>query len=393
QLELREVLAWRDQLLQRVASAWIGDDRSVGRPLPRGELLYAVFRDELASYAADFERRTRETLTKLSSDVLNQVRASQLAVARASFVVPNIRMPVLPDVSAVVPDLSRLMSIVRGPDVAKIVMPSIDMRWFYGGIAEAAQSLLASQASIQASMRAMAEAVRPRFDVGKLIPQLPDLVKLARRWEELAQAEQALQDSGFGFTGHLWPVAFLGPLTTVATRTRRATITKKLLSVTRSQEFGRKIRDRMQRSAVLRHRWPVVERALEAHRTGDYVLAIPALLAQLEGTIGDALVMRSIAATSGGKLYARAANGSAKLDKRGRPVELRGLRSKLDRSGFRDHEILAEVQEFFVLQLIQDRNRVLHGTWASYASAKLSTQIALALFILVSEIEAFESGR
>jgi hypothetical protein len=45
---------------------------------------------------------------------------------------------------------------------------------------------------------------------------------------------------------------------------------------------------------LLGKRWPVIEEALWTHRNRRYLLSVPPLLAQVEGAIADAMILKNI---------------------------------------------------------------------------------------------------
>jgi hypothetical protein len=92
-------------------------------------------------------------------------------------------------------------------------------------------------------------------------------------------------------------------------------VTLALLTLTRSEEFAAELKERVLGSSVLEHRWEIVEQALDARRRREYLLSIPPLLAQIEGVIADALVLKNLAVPVGHKLYARGADGELRREK------------------------------------------------------------------------------
>ena len=174
---------------------------------------------------------------------------------------------------------------------------------------------------------------------------------------------------------------------------QEAHVTNRVLLLTRSDGFGKQLRERLLASSVLRRRWPIVDEALRAHKQRNYVLSIPPLLAQVEGIIADALILKNLVKPKGKKLLARQADGSLKRGKDGDAVELRGIGSLVTHSDFQSDLALKDTASFLTTQLVGNRNAILHGRDTSYGRAKLSAQILLVLLVLVSEVDAFEHGR
>ena len=91
--------------------------------------------------------------------------------------------------------------------------------------------------------------------------------------------------------------------------------TSQLGAETRSQEFEQKLKQVFQQSSVLRRRWHIIEQVINAHRRREYNIAIPVLLAQVEGIVGDALILNGLIISKDHKLYAKGSNGKAQLDR------------------------------------------------------------------------------
>jgi hypothetical protein len=169
--------------------------------------------------------------------------------------------------------------------------------------------------------------------------------------------------------------------------------TNKFLSITRSDDFMAALEERVSVSEVVSKRRRIVVAAYAAHRERNYVLSIPALFAQVEGMFTDSMILNGLAAIHDGQLVALEPDGSLKLTRKKKPFRLVGLGPKVDYSPYQDHETLREVSSAFSEFLTARRNGVLHGSDVRYASAKLSTQLTLLVFILTTEILAFEQGR
>src|SRR5258708_37293419 len=107
-----------------------------------------------------------------------------------------------------------------------------------------------------------------------------------------------------------------------------------------------------------RQLWRVAARALGVPPRRDYLLSIPPLLAQVEGCIADALILKDIAVSKSGKLYKRE-HGRLKLDKHGKPVELHGAGQLIHHADFQRHPVLQDMVTLMTTQLIDHRNAIL----------------------------------
>ena len=276
------------------------------------------------------------------------------------------------------------------------------------------RSVLApAQEAIKRNLRNLSAALKPRFSLPSslpripLIPKLPDLSQMVdlqgllqkaaeaatRAAEAAAEGDDTLEASGFGFADHLWNWGFVASFAHIDPRVRDAVVTNRLAAETRSEEFERWLEEEMTGSEVLAHRWEAVRQALAAHRRREYLLSIPVLLAQVEGIVGDALVLKNRATADGHKLYRLGADGAVDLNKKEKPVELRGVSQLLDHSDFGEQTALEEAVAFLTNSLIPWRNGIMHGRNASYGKAKLSVQALLMVLLLSAEVRAFEEGR
>ncbi len=250
---------------------------------------------------------------------------------------------------------------------------------------------------IQEMARQETRTARALFESAKgmtdFIQDLPDIAELAAEYEKAVRGENALAASGFAFAIDIWDVASLAELSAVPPRVAPAIVTKKVLAATRAPEFIEEFEALLQNSAVLRRRARIVARALQAHQAGDYYLAIPAFLAQLEGVWGDAMILRNLAVRRGSKLYERRVQSKGGEGRSSKGHELKGLDRKVKHSKFRHHPSLASVTGFCVSQLVGDRNRIMHGVSTSYGTAKLSSQVIFALLLISVAVREFEGRK
>jgi len=251
--------------------------------------------------------------------------------------------------------------------------------------------------NLQANINRIADSVRieiPKIQVGGFFENLPDFTELAKRLETYGKAAHVLDEGGYRFLLHYWTLAdiseFVG-IDRVDTKIRNAVVTNKLLHITRQAEFTQMLRDCFQNSSILRRRWKVVEQALIAHQNRNYALSIPTLLAQVEGMFTDALVLKGMVIRVKGELYAKDGTGKPKLDKKGKPIQLHGLGQKVQNSDLQSEDILKGLAEFFVSYLVPERNSIMHGSYVTYDSAKLSLQLVLNVYLLAAEFVDFES--
>jgi len=220
------------------------------------------------------------------------------------------------------------------------------------------------------------------------------LAELIRQKRAFAAAEAALEKAGYLFTVHLWETTFILEFAAINPRVQAAVATKKLLAATRNTEFANELHTTIDQSAVLKRRWSIIEVALTAHQARNYTVAIPLLLMQLEGIIADALILKGSVVEINGKIYQRGTEGNPVLHTRGSkpgtPIEVKGLAGLVQRSGFRNDDVLHLAAELIADRLADDRNKILHDRLTSYAQPKRAVQALLLIFIFARELSAFE---
>lgn len=227
---------------------------------------------------------------------------------------------------------------------------------------------------------------------------LPDLSLLTRLFDEefdaaLADGEAALDESGYGFAKDLFTERYLASMAWITQSVRSATVTNTLAAYTRQSAFREELQSRIEQATVLKRRWPVIDRALRAHRDKDYLLSIPALLPQVEGAMRDALLLKGSLLARKGKLYRKDPNGSGpKLDKHGKPIEISGANAMLQGSPLAQHPLLQMVSDVLTNGLLTERNDILHGRKLNYKSAGLSVRALLILSAIAPDLAAFEAG-
>ena len=363
-VDVAEVRGWDDAALLETALRWAGATRSLANQLPSDVASFSDFRAGWLSFLEERRRLTREAVARLA-DPLARIREqiARITLPRLDWALPTTRIT-----DQLTADIARIQNISRVwlidyINTQKILqeMVSSPLRDLQEHMNALLTPFTEAIGQIQESQRLIAELVVPRFDVGQLFPKLPDLTKLIEQYEEFEKSREVLRNEGFEFTEHLWDIAFIISLSGIDPRVQSAEVTRRLLSVTRSASFGEELRDSVLSSSGLRRRWPVVWDILSAHTDRRYILSVPCLLAQVEGVFSDMLVLKAMAVSEGGRLYARAKDGSKKLGRQGRPIELTGLSRKIYHSKFRNHPVLSIAVYAALDKLVPDRNQILHG--------------------------------
>lgn len=160
--------------------------------------------------------------------------------------------------------------------------------------------------------------------------------------------------------------------------------------MTRSEEFVEDVAETFAGSRLLPKRWRVVGPALGAHAERDYALSVPVLMAQVEGALADAMVLKDLVVKEGGRYYPAGEDGGPKLGGDGRRVREVTLGSvKADRR-LREGTDLGAAAEFIADSLVARRNAVLRGHDTAYAQAKLSVQALLILTVVAEAVARLE---
>ena len=231
--------------------------------------------------------------------------------------------------------------------------------------------------------------ISPTFlNTAQFFAGLPDLTELDKIWKESIEGGEAFEKAGFSFTSDYVSFKTVRRFASISPKVRSAVITNQLAAETRRAEFEQNLQQLFQQSSVLPRRWPIVSQAIKAHRRREYNISIPALLAQVEGIVGDALILNGLIASKGHKLYMKEANGKLKRDKNGKLVEVRGVGVLIQRSSWQTHPALQGAADLITTQLAGERNHILHGRKTNYGAAKLSVQGLLLLLVISAEVVA-----
>lgn len=226
--------------------------------------------------------------------------------------------------------------------------------------------------------------VLPKTLTEQLFTGLPDFTDWERFIEESRETHEAFYQAGYSFTNHLVSYSSIRRFASINPKVRNAVITKSLASETRSHKFEEHLHQLFEQSSVLRRRWKIVKKALRAHRRREYDMSILPLLAQVEGIIGDAMILRKLITPVGHKLFLIGSDGKP-LEENGKMKQpINGLDKLIQHSKWRDDASLQGVAELFTSYLARERNGIMHGRNIKYGTAKLSTQGLLLLLVLAT---------
>jgi len=240
----------------------------------------------------------------------------------------------------------------------------------------------------------------PNFDAftkGLFFKTLPDLSPILAGMERFSQqrddGEEALTSAGYTFLTNSVVLSAFSAYKNVHPRARPAAVTNTLLALTRSDEFVTDLEGLMESSPLLARRLPPLRAAMRAHKGKDYFLSIPVLLAQVEGLIADALIVKGAIREKDKKLYVLDTKGEIQIGKDNKTkVTVSGLKPLVERSAWTKHSVLAGVAGLAADSLAPDRNAILHGRRHLYAQPKLSLVTLLAIYVIASEFADLEKA-
>lgn len=349
ELSTEDLREWPDDDLQEIARQWVKHpdalDASLWQDLPPFE----AFQKQLGDYVDEQRRRFAEALRPLSESFTEWAR-----------IVEGVRVSLAPSLAAF-EETQRIISRQLAGQLAPIV------------------NALSEEIS-----RSFARIALPEIQLPRLSAYFAQFEATLQRLEQSRRAQEALDETGFGFSTELFSDDFVRGLIKAKPIRLAATVTRRLVNVTSSESFVGSLLDLITGSKTLSRRRAVIRAALRAHVQRNYVLSIPPLLAQVEGVFGDLLVLMRVAKPRKGRLYL--------LNQRGRPTqELRGAGTLVNTYKRQAPEVPAFVEGILDV-FLPTRNPILHGRNSSYGRARISVQVVLLLFMLAREVVEFESG-
>ena len=336
------------------------------------------------------QKRNTILPTKTVGGSLTPIGSSSTAVRSSLFQVPDINIPAFKD-----PEwLKSLSNLTRGIDgffrqintmVEKV---AVNLAAPLAGIARISEQLISPLNAWQQVVANIPSIWN--FD-GFWKSLQPILENIESLMEDAEAGREILRASEFGFADHFWTIFYMRGFAHIDPRTRSATVTNKLVAVTRSEQFVEQFRDGVNESKLLTKRWKIIESAIDAHASKNYDLAVPTLLAQIEGVLVDLMFLKDLVKKEKNKFYLVGENGDFKINKHGKRLAPITLSPAITHAKLTEHSNLSAASEFVADTLVQRRNAVLHGHDLNYGKAKLSVQALLILTILADAVTELES--
>lgn len=198
---------------------------------------------------------------------------------------------------------------------------------------------------------------------------------------DIRQGGNLLEDCGYRHTSRLLTEKDFEYLASLVPRAIHANITNLWLNITRQYWFKEELKSRFMASSISNPRWKIVEVAWEAHNRREYDLSVPIFLTQVEGILGDELILNYHAKSKKGKLFELDSKGSIKIENN-KEKELIGITAIIEHPYFRDRRFELIKRHLIDDKIVIQRNAIIHGRNTSYGRAKLSTQLLLLLYVL-----------
>jgi hypothetical protein len=215
-----------------------------------------------------------------------------------------------------------------------------------------------------------------------LFDQLPNIGLMQHAFERFAKVRattQALEEVDFDFVLHLLDEEFFDWLMEHVPEHGVAFVAEEVQRPTEDASFEDALGSHIEGSQILKPRWPVIQAAVAAHRAGQYVLAIPVLLAQLEGIVGDALIVNQLVYSMGNKLFLKNNN-----------CEVKGLQGLIDYAKWKDDRYLDRFADTITSKIAKERNGILHGRVIDYATRERSARVLFLILTIAAEFVMVE---
>jgi hypothetical protein len=238
---------------------------------------------------------------------------------------------------------------------------------------------------LRADLQRLAAGLKECVAVVRLDPRVAEFLAKLPEWHAhleanqllLDQAMARLRDSPYQAVWHLFRLSDVLPFAGL----NQEEIGVKFYEHTASQVFRDELIQLYERTALPAGRVHLIRDALDLHSTRKFAGCITLLYSQIEGTIGDALV-----------LIGKATRGpdGALLSVHPEPRKLVGIQAKLDVAQAEEPDtiysaLLGEclVADSIAVRFAPSRNAVLHGSDLIFATQDRSTQLVLWLAALI----------
>jgi len=406
-LDTQEIREWEDAELSFVSVKWLCSqwkENALSDAASFDEIKGAIY-----AYHNEVTAETRKLLDDVFTSQKHLIESVSEAVAPSLYLASsNLTSPIA--------EFTKTINFNLSPLVNNILLPHATLAEqirfsFTQPISESFSNTLVHLSTVFQKTLASTQLITDTFNTIALsLPHLesitsnilnttqlfagfPDLTELDKLLKEAEEGSDAFRKAGYSFImSDYVSITTARHFVSMNPKIRSAAITSQLAAETRKPAFEEKLKYLFEKSSVLRRRWPIVSQAIKAHRRHEYNISIPAILAQIEGIIGDALILNGLVARKGHQLFEKK-DGKLKLDKNKKPIAIRGVGTLIQRSSWQTHPGLQGVADLITTQLAGERNHILHGRKTNYGAAKLSVQGLFLLLVLGAELIVFETGK
>lgn len=395
-LDTEEIRNWEDKELSFVAARWLRSQHE--ESILSDTASFEELKEAIYTYHNALTAETRKQLRDLFASQKHLIDSVSKAISPSFYSASSGFTSSIARLGSTI-NLSPLVDNILSPQASLAQQFSVGISDTLVQLSNIFQKVFASTQLISRAYDALALSF-PHFDItssflntAQFFAGLPDLTELDALLKEAEEGNDAFKKAGYSFImSDYISVTAARRFASINPKVRSAVITSQLAAETRKPEFEQKLKQLFEQSSVLHRRWPIISQAIKAHRRHEYNISIPPILAQVEGVIGDALILNGLVASKGHQLYEKK-NGKLKLDKKNKPIAIHGVGILIQRSSWQTHPALQGVADLITTQLAGERNHILHGRKTNYGAAKLSVQGLLLLLVLGAELMVFETGK
>lgn len=210
--------------------------------------------------------------------------------------------------------------------------------------------------------------------------------RMRKMREETEKGSEALRYFEYFFLVSFLDFSFVAELRRLQEEARYGEVYEAMRFLSCHPSFRVRLKATLNAHPSLAWRWEAVSQGLFNHRKGNFHASVRTLLPEAEGILTDIMMARGELKLQNKSYYALDANGNVlqEMNKYGTltKVKMSGLSMKAQHCKPPDASVLRWVNNHFLQQLSQPRNKTLHGQDASMGNAQFSTRLVWAIYAL-----------